>query len=388
MKVKTLNTKSIVSFSAPLLYLSLSACGLDVKKTEAETITQETYGAPVGQMKVDVNENPLHTTVCDPFSENPAIDMKKGVRASLYYLAPGMPVLNKSTDYLQFARKSQQKLFFTDINAPTRLFDKGFSTQTSDIVKTDTGEKLIENFGMSFETVLKLGPEDAEGTYELAMLSDDGVVLKTNYGTNDKVLVNDDGDHPTKMGCSSQLITMKKETSLPLKLSYYQGPRYHIANVMIWRKATTAGKDALCGSSSNDLFYNQYTSAPASGFKDLTKRGWKVVGADNFYLPESATYNPCVQGTNPVISNFRVYEVLLTGVFLNWDTDIPSTSQVKIINKQTGEIILTDADHNLYQQHRVQVMNLQPETTYMAQAVSVSEDLGHTLSSVIEFTTP
>jgi hypothetical protein len=77
----------------------------------------------------------------------------------------------------------------------------------------------------------------------------------------------------------------------------------------------------------------------------------------------------------------------LSGASFSWTTDIASTSQIKLVNKATGEVILTDSDNALRTSHSVMVQGLQPETTYQAQAVSISDDLGKALSAVIEFTT-
>lgn len=386
MKVQPLTLMSL----APLFAVLVSAGCAKNQQTEQNTITTETSGQILGMMKVDVNDNPLHTTVCDPFTDTSAPSWDKGIRATLHPLPAGMAPLTSSLDYMKFIVPSEQKLFFADMNVPTRLFSKGFATQTQDVLKDDAGNKLIENFAVKFETTLKLSEADTEGTYELALLSDDGTTLKTKKADDtDQVLISNDGEHPTKMGCSSQLLTMKKDTAVPLTLSYYQGPRYHIANVLIWRKATKAGKDSLCGASGNSLYFDpDHDSKPLQAFKDLQARGWKVVSQDNFFIPAAAKYNPCVGGTAPVITNFAVAEVYLTGVSLRWTTDIPSTTQVKFVNKATGEIILTAADNALYTDHRVVAQNLQPETTYTAQAVSVTDDLGHALSPLIEFTTP
>lgn len=273
------------------------------------------------------------------------------------------------------------------------MFTEGFASQTNDVLKDDTGAKLIEYFGVKFETIIKLGAADDEGDYEIALLSDDGTTLKQVSGTKDApvltTIIDNEGDHPTRMGCSKQIVHMTKDSSLPVQLTYYQGPRYHIANVMMWRKASVAGKDQACGQSGNEYFFDpNNNSVPLKPYNDLVSRGWKVLAKENFFIPKDETYNPCVQGTNPVISNFAVGEVFLSGVSLSWKTDIPATSQVKVVNKVTGEVTLTDSDNALRTDHSVFVTGLQAATAYTAQAVSISEDLGNTMSEQIDFTTP
>jgi hypothetical protein len=370
----------------------LSACVVK-SSTPTESVSQTTYGEAIKYSKVDVNANPLDKTVCDPFGGNNSNSLEQGIKASLHYRIDSMPRMYKSEDYVTFAKKSDQKLFFADLNVPTRMFTEGFATQTNDVLKDDSNNKLIEYFGVKFETILKLSDTDEEGDYELALLSDDGTTLKVVGGTvaapTYKTIIANDGDHPTQMGCASELIHMSKDSAVPLQLTYYQGPRYHIANVLMWRKAAAAGKDALCGKQGNEYFFNPNAgSAELKPYKDLLARGWKVVAKENFFIPKSEAYNPCVEGTKPVITDFKTVEILNTGVFLRWTTDIPATSQVKLINKTTGEVILTQADNGLRLDHRVQVMDLQPGTTYSTQAVSISEDLGNSMSDPMEFTTP
>lgn len=380
-------TSSLLLLGAALL---LSSCGS--KDKEAAQLGQRTLGAPLKYSKLNLNANPLNKTVCDPFNSIPADNLQQGIRASLHYRTEGMPIFNTSEDFVTFAKKSDQKLFFADLNVPTRKFEEGFSTQSNDVLKDDKGYRLIEHFGLKFDTLLTLGAEDEETDYELAILSDDGATLKVLTSTEgvpgSQVLISNEGEHETRMGCSTQTISMTKDTTLPIQLTYYQGPRYFISNVLLWRKASEAGKDPLCGVKGNDLYFDPNKgSAPKKAFLDLQARGWKVLGTENFHIPKD-DYNPCVVGTDPKITNLKVLEVLMEGVFLNWETDIPATSQVKIVDKETGEVILTDTDNGLRVIHNLQVFGLQSGRTYTAQAVSISEDLGKTLSDIIEFTTP
>lgn len=395
--MRTQPALALISFQ-----LLLTSCGFNQGLTalEAESITQETFtpapetgGEPVlTRAKVNINDYPLTKTVCDPFGGVSSNTLDQGIKASLHYRISGMPRMYSSLDYVSFARKSEQKLFFADINVPTRKFENGFSTQANDVLKDDENNRLIEYFGVKFETIFKLSANDEEGDYEFALLSDDGVTLKSITGTKENPVITDiiksEGDHPTKMGCASKSIRMTYDTALPLELTYYQGPRYHISNVMLMRKADVAGQDVECGKGGNNYFFNENDSQPKQAYKDLIARGWKVVPKENFFIPKAESYNPCIVGTVPVISNFKVNEVITFGVFLSWQTDVFATSQVKLINKATGEVILTNSDNYLRKSHSVQVGGLQSGATYTAQAVSVSEDLGKNLSELIEFTTP
>jgi hypothetical protein len=366
--------------------LFLTACGNSL--FEQGSIQTEVTSQALGHAKVDLNLHPMNKTVCDPFNDNTTQVMEQGVQGTLFYKTPGSPLLSSALDYVTKATKSDKTLFFADINVPTRLFSEGFSTQTTGVLMDGSQNKLVENFGIKFETMLQLAEGDEEGDYELALLADDGARLKYKDPVDDtwKEVINNDGDHPTRMGCASNILSFNRRSQIPIEVVYYQGPRYHIANVLMWRKATVAGKDTSCGQTGNSLFFDpNHGSTPMKAYEDLLARAWKPISAQNFWL--NGTYNPCTQGTKPVITNFAVTEIGIKDVFLAWQTDVPSSSQVRLINNDTGEEILTTADNLLRTDHAVHVTGLRSETTYRAQAVSISQDLGNTLSQEIVFTT-
>lgn len=373
-------------FTLSLLSIISVACTSQFQG--GENVTATATSDAVMQSPYDLNLHPLNKTVCDPFNNNSTQVMSQGVQGTLFYKTSAMPIMSKVEDYINFTQKSDKTLFFADINVPTRPFSEGFSTQSTTVLADDTGAKLIEYFGIKFETTLQLGANDEEGDYELALLSDDGTRLKIKDPATDtwREIINSDGDHSTRMGCATETIRMTRRTQIPLELIYYQGPRYHIANVLMWRKAAVAGKDIQCGSAGNKYFFNpDNASMPLQPYNDLLARGWKPVAPENYWL--NNTFNPCAEGTKPMITNFRVTEVLPTDVFLAWTTDIPASTQVRLINQTTGEEILTASDNLLRTTHTVHVSGLQPNTTYTAQAASISQDLGNSLSSEITFKT-
>ncbi len=388
-----LNTKS------PLLKLSMTAlfltgCGIRTSEPKAEVIHQENLSSGFSSLAVNVNQYPSNKIICDPLSggNTTQTNYEKGIVASLYYLTTGMPIMKKSTDYAQFAHKSDQNIFLSDMNVPTRMFTEGFATSTGTFLKNDQEQKLIEYFGLKMNTNLVLSAADTAGNYELALLSDDGTTLKLKSGTDeiaDEVLIDNDGDHPTKMGCSSRVVRMRHNVMLPIEVTYYQGPRYHISNVLIWRKATTAGQDSLCNQLGNDKFFNpNKNSEPQQAFRDLEARGWKVLTPDNFMVSRTTNqYNPCVKGSDPIITELAMGEVILTDASLSWKTDILATSHVQLTNMTTGEVTITQSDNVLRTTHDLKLSGLQSGTTYKAQAVSVSEDLGRTTSTELTFTT-
>lgn len=68
---------------------------------------------------------------------------------------------------------------------------------------------------------------DPEGDYQIALLADDGAVLQaSDTGAGFTTLIDNDGTHPTKMACASRTVHMSRDSRIPIKLDYYQGPRY------------------------------------------------------------------------------------------------------------------------------------------------------------------
>jgi hypothetical protein len=382
----------------PLLISSfsfLSACGIK-SEVVSENLTTSMPGESFEQLKVDVNKYSSHKLVCDPFNENEpttTTTYEQGIKAQLFYREDNMPRMFKALDYINFTRKSEKDIFLTDVNVPTRMFTEGFSTPNGDVLKKDSGEKLIEYFGLKMSTHLVLSDTDEEGFYELAVLADDGsnLIIKSGDGDNaDETLIENDGDHPTRMGCATRTIHLRKNALLPIEMHYYQGPKYHISNVLMWRKSTTAGQDPSCGLLGNNMYFNpDHNSDQQTAYTDLLARGWKVVRPENFKISKTSNdYNPCVKGTAPIISDFAVNGVEGNSVQLSFITDIPSTAQIQFTNMSTGTVTTTTSDNLLRTTHILDISNLQSGTAYKLKAVAVSADLGRTLSAEIEIVIP
>ncbi len=344
----------------------------------------------------NINAYPANKVVCDPMGGGGASSPKQGIKSELYYRTQGQPRYYSAQDYVDHTTKSDQNLFFSDINVPTRLFQSGFKTQTSDVLKDDSGNTLIEYFGLKMDTTIRLSDQDADGDYEFALLSDDGAILKINQNGNWSNVVSNDGDHPTRLGCSTQKFTLNHSSQLSSELLYYQGPRYHISNILLWRKLNSdqaAGQDQDCGNYGNNMWFDpNNNSQPTSKYQALLNRGWKVLTPANYYLPadstETALYNPCTAGTVPTISDVRISELVSSDIWVNWSTDIPSTSQLMITRVSDGNTIITTTDNIVRTQHTIHYSGLQSNTAYQLRVINVSEDLGRAISDPIDFTTP
>lgn len=374
--------KSVVGL---ILILSTQAClsSKDGRPTEVATNPEQ------GALTVfDTNLYPLNKVVCDPFDPG-APGPNDGLIAQLYYRGQAQARWYTVDDFLDLGQKSQQKLFFSSLDVPTRVFSMGFPSETGTSINDDAGNVLNEYFALSFSSVLKLAPTDEEGEYEFALLSDDGAIMYVRDGAgNYQPIVNNDGDHPTRLGCG-QKINMTRESELVVKLDYYQGPRYHISLIPMWRKVTAAtSPEPRCGQSGNSLFFDYNNNSRVQpAYTELVGRGWKPIHADNWNLPAYAVFNPCTTGTVPEILNLTLAVNVEGFVAFSWTTNIPATHQMLLKNVATGEEILTTSDNRLLVNHYVTIpTGLTIGATYEARAISISADYGKTISNPIIFT--
>jgi len=355
----------------------LIGCTHKSADSDSPTVTKSQY---------DVNKYAVNATVCDPLggSSTPSSDPQQGIKASLWYLTSGQPIQHDVESMINVGHASSENLFFSTLNVPTRLFTEGFPLQTGGSIKDDMGNELIEYFALRFESLIQLGSDDPEGDYQFGMLSDDGTIwslASTEAGQDYQIMLNNDGDHPTQMGCGP-IVHMTKTTKLVSRIDYYQGPRYHIALVPLWRLVNSSTvSEPQCGQNGNSMYFDyNNNSVPEPAYNQMLTRGWKPLNASNYALQTSADYNPCTQGTAPVISNLALNMETFT---LNWTTDIPATDQVLLTDTGTSEETLSTSDNVLRTQHSVAIPALTAGHHYSVQAVSISADLGKTISAAV-----
>jgi hypothetical protein len=352
------------------------------------------------QSTYDVNKYPLDKLVCNPMGDEGA-GAQNGLKAKLFYRKTGQARFYNVMDYINQGAASEQFLFYSSVNIPTRLFSKGFPTETGGKVKTDAGADLVEYFALQFKSNLRLDPAiDQEGVYQLAILSDDGAILnQLNTDGTKSILINSDGDHPTRTGCAVKTLDLKYGDSIPIELNYYQGPRTEIAAVMMWRKVASisVANDTSCGMQGQRTFFDYLNeSKPQVAYTDLLARGWKPIAPTNYRINAPSTtvvtgrngdpdFNPCMSGKVPVISKFMVEEVVPGKIKISWTTDILATSQARLVNIKSGQEVLSVSDNLLRTTHSVVVSNLAFNVNYMAQAVSISETFGKAISAGFNF---
>ncbi len=377
---------------ATIFLLFLSACGENSSNEASNQVSETPEYSPF-----DVNMYPPQKTVCDPFTDNQqnSNEYYRGIRADLYTVGEGERY-TKVQDYIDNGVKSPRVIFLSDLNVRTRKFDMGFVNHLGQALRDDNDEVLIEDFALSMRTVFRLRDDQPSGKYEFAILSDDGATWE--YRDRDgvyKELVDNDGQTPTRMGCSSVALDLQEGQSVLMNLKYYQGPRYHIAMVAMMRKIPDGeepGKDPLCGQAGNRKFFDyDNNSEPQQAYRDLESRGWEVLKPRNFELPLVFSFNPCNQGERP-----DIYDVAEKAIgedrYITWKTNKKSTSQLVYTNQTTGETYTSTSDNIMRTEHQVKIDTLsgsggsqKASGAYSIQPMSVSNTLGRSLGSGLDY---
>ena len=274
------------------LGVTFQNCGQPKYNIKDNTLTglTETLGSPlVNAADVD--------TVCDPSATKTTLN--GGLVAELFYMNSAGSG-NATTVYNFFdpgmATKSPKQIYFSEINTIPQYWSNGFTTKTGDKVKDDSGNILTEWFALKYFSELRVHDASEEGFYEFANLADDGHIMEAQINGVWTRINDDDGLHAPKFGCSITTIEMKIGRPVPIRVYYYQGPATHIANMLMWRKVPTSALqgDIECGQTSSSYFYDLNTGTQLAPFTGLLARGWSVVPAEAFYLPDTVT-NPCTK---------------------------------------------------------------------------------------------
>lgn len=368
-----------------LVFVSTAFLGCKDEGTDTDTDAD-------GETEVETVKD-LNSIVCNAFDDESSVeeDERKGVKASLYYLEDHQTRYDHVGDYIANGSKVEGvDLYFNKIHVPTRRFSRGIMTQANELVKTSKGDAIYEWLALRLEGLMHVGPGDKHEKYQLAVLADDGAILSIDRGNGLEVVVNNDGQHSTRMACASEPVTFKPGEQLPFQLDYYQGARYHIALILMWRPWPAAEEDAndpLCNDSGDSLFFdsNQSPPRPKRSYRSLIARGWRILRPVNFSLPEQEE-NPCNEPA-PVLSGLAVTNVHASAATVKWDTDIGATSQVVVVEAATGISMTTDEDSLLVKSHSVDVTGLKADTVYMVKAVSRSSSGLSAESSELYFRT-
>lgn len=341
------------------------------------------------------NINQPTNLVCDALSAAGLVstDPTAGLMANLFYLDVSQPRYTSVNDYIVHGNPvNNVSIYFNQVNVPTRPFDRGFFTNEGQVLLNQSGNTLYEYFGLEFQSDLVLTADDAEGDYQFAVLADDGAILATRSasGAPLDVLVSNDGFHPTKFGCATVPVSMNRQSRLPVNLRYFQGPRYHISAIVMfrpWPVNASDVNDVECGQLGNDRYFDstQNPPAPQAAYNSLLARGWKPLAPSNYKVPLGIE-NSC-NVPAPTISNDTVASVSTTTADITWLTDIPATSQVEYTDVATGVVSVTSIDTLLVYNHLKTLPNLTANTLYTATVISASASGKLSRGSQITFRT-
>jgi hypothetical protein len=237
--------------------------------------------------------------VCDPLgSSGASAEANNGIQASLYYFnaeersPDGVPEV---AEFFRSGHKVNADFFFNTINTPTRYFTHGFQLPDGSSIEDSNGNLLLENFAFKFKTSIKLPAGAGVKKKQFAILADDGANLLvqdpiTGEWSNN---VNNDGLHSTRFACGAMPVSVGSDYLTPIEMQYYQGPRYYIAAVLVWRDWNGDQGDAWCGSTGDSVFFDSSSSPSVAKepWLDILSR-WEVVPANVMYL-EPTVVNPC-----------------------------------------------------------------------------------------------
>lgn len=300
--------------------------------------------------KYNVNILPKSNYICEPFgsSSSSSDQNQAGLKAELAYIDSSLSNSSgEKSGYLAvdyFSGKDpfikvDSTVFLSQINVPSRTFSEGFKISSNSFLMDKHNSLLIEWFALKIQSILKLSADDDEGFYEIATISDDGSALFIQENESLTKLVDNDGGHATQMRCASKLINLKKDSRIPFVYYYNQGPRYEIANVMIWRKVLNPDQyvqHSLCNEKSIENFWNPKDSSPGPYWESLQKDGFKILNAGNFELPNSQ-FNPCSTQNTNLIKLFKFSDIIDGSTQMTIDFSQPGSIKAqlfKIVDNQ------------------------------------------------------
>ena len=212
--------------------------------------------------------------ICNPLGEDPTIPTtpienanEYGLLANLY---EGQNGWNNLDRYFSEGYKHETAIYFSNFNVPTRSFSAGFNFSDSEFLKTKSGNRLVEWFAIEARGQLVLPDNEAEGLYQIATLSDDGIEVKVN----DNVIISNKNTHAPTVNCATSLVKLTRNEANDFKLKYFQGPRHQIALMTFIKKI-----------SSSTVMTDLNKTACKKDVESLKKDGYTVIAPQWFKLP-------------------------------------------------------------------------------------------------------
>ena len=258
----------------------------------------EVIGSPSIKESISFIYKSVDNTVCNPLKDGEQSGNSKGLVGNIRLIkelsALGsiqtsserrslQGMLNNYLDPSFSYQLGNQSIFMNEVNVPLTDFSKGFSTQNGESLKVE-GIVLDEFFNVNLDTLMMIEEDAMAGEYEIAIASDDGSKLSYTLKTDSEdytTYLESNKTHAIKFICTSGSQYLKFEKNKPIKarINYFQGPRYHIALQMYWRKKPA------------DTSRSEYCDRSPSS-SGLQSEGWSVIPQEVFNLP-SEIVNTC-----------------------------------------------------------------------------------------------
>jgi hypothetical protein len=336
---------------------------------------------------VDPNENPNEGAtrlICDPFLTNSQVGRERGLFGNIYHI-PDKSICSQSKgedggacfknveDYINKGTLANAYIYLDRLFVQSQPFTNGLVDSNGNTIDLE-GVNFYENFAVDVNAQLQLAVNEAPGYYQLALISDDGALLKqVNSDGTEMVLVNNNGSHPTKMACADTPIWMD-HNPINIKMQQFQGSRKAITMVAMWRKWDPNNKDAVseCGKGGNGKYFDSSKTPiqPKKHFYELLANGWKVLENENFVFPNQEE-NPCAPPEEPLLlTGFSIQVPNRNSVSGEWISNLPASSQLEVKNTVTGAITLGPVDPSLSLNHNMLQLGLSPNTLYSVRAIS------------------
>lgn len=358
-----------------------------------------------------VNIRSSEDYVCEPFdSSATSISGSSGLKGKLAYYdvkteadvtaARALSVKQYWDESNSHIIRPSQNLYFNQINVIPMKFDSGFTAANGSVLKKLDSQTLVEWFGIKYETLLTLKADQAEGYYKLASISDDGVIVEANIENKWVEIINNDGTHSPRFMCQfqqgqNQALYLSRNSKIPLRIYYHQGPKVHIANMLLMKHLGTQIPSTSvvgCENDNNTKLFSDPVSGPtvpSQTYIDLLNAGWGVIAKENFLLPNEEI-NPCTQNQLKVVSDSAFPAIVIEGkhlvsqgkVALEFFSSFASQAEVSLsIVENNVETLLAsklsssevfDTDKH---KHSILLSGISSDSKYKLDVVLISKEL-------------
>ena len=347
-------------------------CGQPVQFSQvAQSLDNGGLGDPIVQLpSQSLGVFSSEQYVCEPFGSGGGGSATSGLKGRLKYLdrnvwadagqANGVTISKYYNSSTLGIVSPIQDLYFSQINVPTRSFTSGFQSNNGNSILDTQGNVLTEYFSIEYNALLRLGVNDPAGHYRVGIISDDGSTVEIKVNGQWQTLINNDRTQSTHMECASNLIQFDKQSQIPLRVRYYQGPRTEIANVLVWKYESNGQvtPEEQCGKGGNGI----------------EARGWEVIKPENFVLPDEEV-NPCTTQVNMEAKNLKLSEDAARNVIFSFSSTQAAQVSYSITN-EVGQQVTAGQESGESLSHTLMLGPIAADQQYTVSVTLKSSSLG------------